>query len=74
MTMTTNPTRPATSSMEAANAGRQRKAGERNVADVLRRLRYLDDATLARLVDAALFEQLIRAQAATMDDDGDGER
>jgi hypothetical protein len=79
MTMTTDTPPPTKSRAGAAqlaraNAKRQLDAATKAAAEAMRRLRWLDDATLAKLGDAARFEQLIRAQAATIDDDGDGER
>ena len=58
--------------MARANAERQRVAATKVAAETMRRLRWLDDATLARLVEAARFEQMIRAQGETTDDDVEG--
>jgi len=55
-----------------ANAKRQRVAAAKVAAETVRRLRWLDDATLGRLVEAARFEQVIRAQGATTDDNAGG--
>lgn len=70
--MTTIGTRPTTSRMERANAERWRRAGAKATEAVVKWMRWLDDATLARLIEAAQFEALIRAQGRTTDDDAGG--
>lgn len=68
--MTTDTPRPAKSRAGAdqlaqANAKRQLDAAIKAAAEVRRRLRHLDDETLAKLIEVAQFEALIRSKAGT---------